>query len=175
MPPLIAEKACFFFFFFFFFYVFSITCSVLIRSSYTCKQGGQGWNVKFENWPDRIINLWIMAPWLLHKPIWLCHQHNLFNFDRIFLKLADKVDIDEVWGVWNLVRLDHLSWEFRPLDCCKSLYLTLSTHCFETCRWEHGQSLGRNSETVQIRRFILEVDMGEVWGILNLARYDHLP
>ena len=27
--------------------------------------------------------------------VWLCHQHNSFSFDQIFLKLADKVDMDE--------------------------------------------------------------------------------
>ena len=26
----------------------------------------------------------------------LCHQHNSFSFDRICLKLADKVDMDEI-------------------------------------------------------------------------------
>ena len=26
----------------------------------------------------------------------LCHQYNTFSFDQIFLKLADKVDMDEI-------------------------------------------------------------------------------
>ena len=33
------------------------------------------------------------------SPVWLCYQHYLFSFNRIFLKLADKVDMDEVWDV----------------------------------------------------------------------------
>ena len=26
----------------------------------------------------------------------VCHQHNSFSFDWIFLKLADKMDMDEI-------------------------------------------------------------------------------
>ena len=28
--------------------------------------------------------------------VWLCHQHNSKNIDQIFLKHADKVDMDSV-------------------------------------------------------------------------------
>ena len=35
-----------------------------------------------------------------------CHQHNSFNFDRIFLKLADKMDVDEISDGFKLHLFD---------------------------------------------------------------------
>ena len=29
--------------------------------------------------------------------VWLCHQGNLFSFHQIFLKFADKMNMDEIW------------------------------------------------------------------------------
>ena len=115
---------------------------------------------EFETWPDWLINLGIIFPWLLKKPlfdfvihithsvlmqsswnlqirwtwmksrmnlkpgqigsltrsyipliaekasVWLFHQHNSISFDPIFLKFADKVDMDkishefETWPDW---------------------------------------------------------------------------
>ena len=38
-----------------------------------------------------------MSPWSLKKAsVWLCQQHNSVSFDQIFLKIAYKVDIDEI-------------------------------------------------------------------------------
>ena len=63
-----------------------------------------------ETWPNRIIFLWITAPWLLKKAyIWL-YQNNSFSFYRIILKLAEKVDMGEVFDkfekVWKLIQSD---------------------------------------------------------------------
>ena len=50
----------------------------------------------FETWPDRIIYLTYVSL-IVKKSLYLTyHQHNLFSFDWIILKLADKVDMDEV-------------------------------------------------------------------------------
>ena len=52
---------------------------------------------KFENWPDRIINVKSYIPLIPEKAsACLCHQHNSFSFARMFLKLADKVEMDEI-------------------------------------------------------------------------------
>ena len=51
---------------------------------------------KFENLLDRIIGLKLTSPWLLKKPLFDCHQHNLFSFVQIFLKLAHKADMDQI-------------------------------------------------------------------------------
>ena len=42
---------------------------------------------KYNNWPDRFINLRVTFP---------LFQHNSFSFDQIFLKHADKADMDEM-------------------------------------------------------------------------------
>ena len=52
---------------------------------------------KFGNWPDRIINLRVTSPWLLKKPLFGFVISMSFRFNHIFLKLADKVDINEIW------------------------------------------------------------------------------
>ena len=65
---------------------------------------------EFKNCPDRIINLRVTFPWLLKKYQIDSHQHNLFSFDQIFLKLADKVDMDEISA-----RSHHLSKSYVPL------------------------------------------------------------
>ena len=49
---------------------------------------------EFETWPDQIINL-SYIPFIAEK-VSDCHQHNLLSFDRIFLQLTDKVEMDEV-------------------------------------------------------------------------------
>ena len=56
-----------------------------------------GLSDEFETWPYQIICLRLMSPWLL-KSAYIClyHQHNSFSFDLVILKLADKVDMDEV-------------------------------------------------------------------------------
>ena len=51
---------------------------------------------QFENWPDRIIYFRVKFPGLLKKKASVCHYHNLFSFDQIYLKLADKVDMDGI-------------------------------------------------------------------------------
>ena len=49
---------------------------------------------KFENLPDWII-YFSYFPLIAEKAFaWLC-QHNSFSFDQIFMKLADKMDLDE--------------------------------------------------------------------------------
>ena len=49
---------------------------------------------EYENWPDPIIEL---PPLNDEKAsIQLYHQHHSFSFDEIFLKLANKVDMDEI-------------------------------------------------------------------------------
>ena len=41
-----------------------------------------------------------------------CHHHNSFSFDQMFLKLADKVDMDEIlnkfenWPEWIIIILE---------------------------------------------------------------------
>ena len=61
----------------------------------------------FENWPDKIIYFRV-ASLDLKKPLFDCHHHNLFSFDQIFLKLADKVDIDGISDeLKKLARSDH--------------------------------------------------------------------
>ena len=50
----------------------------------------------FETLTDWIINLKNYIFLIAEKAsVWLCHHHNLFSFDWIFLKLANKVDMDE--------------------------------------------------------------------------------
>ena len=49
-------------------------------------------SIKFENWPDLIINLSYL-PLIAKKS--LC-QRNSFSFDLMFLKLGDKVDRDKI-------------------------------------------------------------------------------
>ena len=49
---------------------------------------------EFEIWPDRIIDLRITSPWLLKKSDCLTLS-SAFSFDWIFLKLADKIGMDE--------------------------------------------------------------------------------
>ena len=51
---------------------------------------------KFENWPDRIVNLRVTSPWLLKKPLFDFVFSMSFSFDRMFLKLADKVAMHEI-------------------------------------------------------------------------------
>ena len=77
---------------------------------------------KFKNWQDRKINLRVTSPWLLKKAsVWLCHQRNSFSSNRMFLKLADNVIIDEIskklkiWPDWII----NLRVTFP--HCCKSL------------------------------------------------------
>ena len=45
------------------------------------------WN-EFENWPIPLINEQSLFDF--------CHQHNSLYFDQIFLKLADKVDMNDI-------------------------------------------------------------------------------
>ena len=54
--------------------------------------------IKFKTWPDQIICLRVRSPGLLKKLKFDYHQNNLFSFDWIILKLADKVDMDEVFN-----------------------------------------------------------------------------
>ena len=43
-----------------------------------------------------MMNFRVMSPLLLKKAsVWIYHRNNLFNFDWVFLKLADKLDMDE--------------------------------------------------------------------------------
>ena len=48
-----------------------------------------------ENGLDRIINQ-SHVPLIHEKPLFDYHQHNSFSFDRIFQKLADKMDMEEI-------------------------------------------------------------------------------
>ena len=48
----------------------------------------------FETWPDWIICLRLISPLLLKKPIF--DISITYNLDQIILKLADKVDLDEM-------------------------------------------------------------------------------
>ena len=61
---------------------------------------------EFGTWADWIIRFRIISPRLLKKCHFDSHQHNSFSFVWIFLKLADKVDLDaflenfESWPDW---------------------------------------------------------------------------
>ena len=63
---------------------------------------------EFENWPDQIMDQSYVSDCCKGQlaSVWLCHQRNLFSFARIFLKLADQVDMDEIsdklknWPDW---------------------------------------------------------------------------
>ena len=57
-----------------------------------------------------------MYPCLLKKAsIWHFHQHKSFSFDRIFLKLAYKVDIDEI-----SYKFENWPDQLHPLDWWKN-------------------------------------------------------
>ena len=51
---------------------------------------------ELENWPDRIINLRVRSPCLQKKPLFDFVINITFSFDQMFLKLADKMDMDEI-------------------------------------------------------------------------------
>ena len=54
---------------------------------------------EFETWPDQIICLFSNIPLVVEKAsIRLCYQHNSFSLDGMFLKLADKVDMYEIFN-----------------------------------------------------------------------------
>ena len=95
--------------------------------------------IKLENWPNRIINLSYVPLIVENASVCLCHQCNSFSFDWLFLKLADKVDMDEILNKFD-------NWPDQIINfryCWKSLCLTLSSGLLiqfwsnlpETCRW----------------------------------------
>ena len=51
---------------------------------------------KFENWPDRIINLRVTFTGLLKKPLFDFDISINHCFQQIYLKLADMVDMNEI-------------------------------------------------------------------------------
>ena len=51
---------------------------------------------EFENWPDQIINLRVTPSSYLKKPLFDFDIYVTSCFDQLFLKLADKVDMDEI-------------------------------------------------------------------------------
>ena len=61
-----------------------------------------GLSDKVETWPDRIICLSYFPLILKKKTIFdfKC-QYNSFSFNRIILKLADKVDINDILEVYE--------------------------------------------------------------------------
>ena len=83
---------------------------------------------EFKNWPDWIITLRITSPLLPQKSLFdFCHQRNSFSFDWIFLKLEDKVDMDEILDEFETGQIGSFIIELGSLDCGKGLCLTLSS------------------------------------------------
>ena len=81
-----------------------------------------------------------------------CYQHNSFSFDvdRIFLKLADKVDMDEIWDEFKTGQIKSLILELLPLDC-----------------WKASVWLCHQHNSFNFDRIILtladKMDMDEIW------------
>ena len=61
-----------------------------------------------------------------------CQQHYPFSFDRMFLELADKVDIDKTSTRFNrIARLDPLSKSYIPFVATKaSVDFVVIISCF---------------------------------------------
>ena len=131
---------------------------------------------KFENWQDQIINLRITSPWLLKKAsVWLCHQHNLFSFDRTFLKLADKVDMNgifnkfETWPDWIICfRVTSLwLWEKPIFDFISSIThsVLIGSSWNLQIKWTWMKSW-TGSKTVQVKLSIIELHLLDRWKCL---------
>ena len=61
---------------------------------------------EFEPWQDRIINFRFMSIWLWKKSQF-SSSASLVEFWRIFLEIADKIDMDEISDERKLARSDH--------------------------------------------------------------------
>ena len=96
---------------------------------------------------------------------WLCHQQNSFSFDQIFLKLADKVDMDRIsdkFKTWPdcIIYLRVTSpWLLKKLIFDFIISITSSILIGSSwnlqIRWTWMKSCTK-LKTVQIRLFILE-------------------
>ena len=99
----------------------------------------------FENWPDRIIILKVMPPELRRKDsVWLCHEHNLFSFNRIYLKLAEK-------GAWVKSRMSLKTLQIGSLILRVSSPWLLKGSLFDFFISITHSALIRSSWNLQIR------------------------
>ena len=161
MPPWLLKKPLFDF-------VISVTHSVLIIYSWnlqirwtcvkprTCLKTGQIGSLILELRP---FDCWKSSDWL-------CHQPKSFSFDQIFLKLADKVNVDEIqvkfkdWPNWIINLRGTSPWLLKKAPIwfchqCKSfsldrIFLKLAI------RWTWIKSRS-SSKTGQIGSLILEL------------------
>ena len=88
----------------------------------------------FRNWSDRIINPGVTYPWLLKRAsVLLCHQNNSVSFDRFFLTLADKVDM-EAFSV------EFKNWPDRSVNLKSYISITAKSASVGLCH-QHNSSI----------------------------------
>ena len=102
---------------------------------------------KFKNWPEPIINLRVMSPWLLKKPLFDFVISILASFNWMVLRLADKDDMIKFSDSSKPGQIRSLILELLPLDCWKSLFvisIMFWSELPETCsKCGQGWNLGQ--------------------------------
>ena len=139
----------------------------------------------FKTWPDQIINLRVSSTDCWKKSLFDFVINNAFGFDRIFLKVADKVDMDgisgefETWPDWIICLSLMSPWLLKKpvFDFIFSINhsVLIGSSWNLQIRWTWMKPW-INLKTVQVKLFILELHLLDCWKRLfsTLSSSQHL-